>query len=65
MNGTEARICETCGSQARLPLRQAWIDRDGKLISFHPIDSGQLLEDEEATFWENVISLTHIGYRIQ
>ena len=50
MNGTESRICETCGSQARLPLRQAWIDRDGKLISFHPIDSGQLLEDEEATF---------------
>ena len=65
MNGTESRICETCGSQARLPLQQAWIDRDGKLISFHPIDSGQLLEDEEATFWENVISLTHIGYRIQ
>ena len=65
MNGTEARICETWRSQARLPLRQAWIDRDGKLISFHPIDSGQLLEDEEATFWENVISLPHIGYRIQ
>ena len=63
MNGTEVRTCETHGSQER--LKQAWIDRDGKLISFHSIDSGQVMEAEETTFWKKIVSLTYIGYRIQ
>lgn len=63
MNGTEVRTCETHGSQER--LKQAWIDRDGKLNSFHSIDSGQGMEAEETTFWKKIVSLTYIGYRIQ
>ena len=63
MNGTEVRTCETHGSQER--LKQAWIDRDGKLISFHSIDSGQVMEAEETTCWKKSGSLTYIGYRIQ
>lgn len=59
MRGTEA------GRQERLPTRQAWVDPDGKLISFHPIDSGQLLEAIEPLFWEKVITLSQTGYRIQ
>lgn len=47
------------------PLRQAWIDQDGKLISFHPIDSGQLLKTTEALFWARILYLSNIGYRIQ
>ena len=63
MNGTEVRSCETHGSQER--LKQAWIDRNGKLISFHSIDSGPVMEAEETTFWKKIVSLTYIGYRIQ
>ena len=47
------------------PLRQVWIDQDGKLISFHPIDSGQLLETSEQLFWERILYLSNTGYRIQ
>ena len=63
MNGTEVRTCKTHGSQER--LKQAWIDRNGKLISFHSIDSGLVMEAEETTFWKKIVSLTYIGYRIQ
>ena len=59
MRGTEAR------GQERLPTQRAWVDPDGKLISFHPIDSGQRLEDNESAFWERVITLSRTGYRIQ
>ena len=63
MNGTEVRTCETHGSQER--FKQAWIDRNGKLISFHSIDSGPVMEEaEETTFWKKIVSLTYIGYRI-
>ena len=65
MSAKEIRGCDLRGKQGRLPTRQAWIDQDGKLISFHPIDSGQLLENKEPLFWEKVITLSHTGYRIQ
>lgn len=58
MRGTEA------GRQERLPTRQAWVDTDGKLISFHP-DSGQLLEAMEPLFGEKIIILSQTGYRIR
>ena len=63
MNGTEVRSCEPNGSQER--LKQAWIDQDEKLISFHSIDSSQVMEAEETTFWQKIVSLTYIGHRIQ
>ncbi len=65
MRGIEVETCETRGRQGRLAIRQAWIDRDGKLISFHPIDTGQLLKAPEQLFWERIISLSNTGYRIQ
>ncbi len=65
MSGIEVESCETHGRQGRLAIRQAWIDRDGKIISFHPIDSGQLLKAPEQLFWERIISLSNTGYRIQ
>lgn len=65
MSAQEIRGCDLRGKQGRLATRQAWIDQDGKLISFHPIDSGQLLEDKEPLFWEKVITLSRTGYRIQ
>lgn len=65
MSTKEIRGCELRGRQERLPTRQAWVDPDGKLISFHPIDSGQLLETSEQLFWERILSLSNTGYRIQ
>lgn len=65
MSTKEIRGCELRGKQERLPTRQAWGDPDGKLIFFHPIDSGQLLEDKEPLFWKKVITLSRTGYRIQ
>ena len=65
MSKKEIRACDLRGKQERLPTRQAWVDLDGKLISFHPIDSGQLLETSEQLFWERIISLSNTGYRIQ
>ncbi len=65
MRGIEVETCETRGRQGRLAIRQAWIDQDGKLVSFHSIDSGQLMEAEESTFWEKILFLTRTGYRIQ
>lgn len=43
----------------------AWIDEIKKIISFHQIESGQLLEAEEAVFWEKIFFLCKIGYRVQ
>lgn len=65
MSTKEIRGCDLRGKQEQLPTRQAWVDPDGKLISFHPIDSGQLLEAIEPLFWEKVITLSRTGYRIQ
>lgn len=65
MSTKEIRGCDLRGKQERLPTRQAWVDPDGKLISFHPIDSGQLLKAPEPLFWERIISLSNTGYRIQ
>lgn len=65
MSRNAVRSCETQGRQERLPIRQAWIDPDGKIISFHPIDSGQLLKAPEPLFWDKIISLSNTGYRIQ
>lgn len=65
MSINAVRNCEMRGRQGRLPTRQAWVDPDGKLISFHPIDSGQLLETSEQLFWERILSLSNTGYRIQ
>lgn len=47
------------------PLRQAWVNLAGKLISFHPIACAQLLRAPEPIFWERIISLSNIGYRVQ
>ena len=65
MSGNAVRSCEMRGRQGRLAIRQAWIDQEGKIISFHPIDSGQLLKAPEPLFWEKIISLSNTGYRIQ
>lgn len=65
MNSRAGMDLTKCREKVQTPPRQAWIDRDGKLISFHPIDSGQLLKAPEPLFWERIISLSNTGYRIQ
>lgn len=65
MNSKAGMDLTKCRKKVQIPFRQAWIDRDGKIISFHPIDSGQLLKAPEPLFWEKIISLSNTGYRIQ
>lgn len=65
MNSRAGTNLETCREQVQAPVRQAWVDPDEKLISFHPINSGQLLKAIEPLFWEMITSLSDIGYRIQ
>ena len=65
MNSIASAELTRCRETAPAPLRQAWIDRDGKLISFHPIESGQLLKAKEALFWARIFYLSGIGYRVQ
>lgn len=38
-------------------MKKAWIDQNKKIISFHEIESGQLLEKEDIDFWERIMYL--------
>ena len=46
-------------------MKCAWIDQNEKIISFHQIEAGQLLEAEESAFWKKIFFLCDGGYRIQ
>lgn len=64
--GSKTNInCKKRRKQEQILIQQAWIDQDRKIISLHPIESGQLLEGVEPVFWENIISLSLTGYRLQ
>lgn len=45
--------------------KQAWINREDKIISFETPSGGWLYTAEESSFWKMVVALCNQGYRIQ
>lgn len=46
-------------------IKQAWINKDKKIISFETTSGGWLYTAEESSFWKTVVILCDQGYRIQ
>lgn len=65
MNKNKVSDCRNHKKKDRARAQHAWMDHDKKIISFHQIESGQLLEAEEPLFWEKIIILCRTGYRVQ
>ena len=42
----------------------AWIDEANRILSFHAIDSGKVIQETESLFWDFVRGLMKAGYRI-
>ena len=42
----------------------AWIDEANRILSFHAIDSGKVIQETESLFWDFVRGLMSAGYRI-
>lgn len=46
-------------------VKRAWIDEVGQLISFEAIPQGILFRAYESAFWNRILELMHLGYRVQ
>lgn len=46
-------------------IKQAWLDENHKIVSFHVIENSLLFRAEEERFWDYIMGLTRSGYRIQ
>ena len=44
--------------------KSAWIDAENRIVSFHAIDSGKVIQETESLFWDFVRGLMSAGYRI-
>ena len=44
--------------------RTAWVDAENKIVSFHAIDSGEMIRKTESLFWDFLSGLTNSGYRV-
>ena len=44
--------------------KTAWIDEENKIVSFHAIDNGKMIIEEESLFWGFIYRLMKSGYRI-
>ena len=42
----------------------AWIDAENRIVSFHAIDSGEVIQKKEKQFWDFICGLMKDGYRI-
>jgi len=45
-------------------IKCAWIDEEHHIIAFHPIPDSTTFEQEERKFWERVMQLVGLGYRV-
>lgn len=45
-------------------VRKLWIDEENKIVSFHAIDSVEMIIKTECLFWDFLFGLTRSGYRI-
>ena len=62
--------CRTIGSKTKKgknmgeKKKSAWIDAENRIVSFHAIDSGKVIQETESLFWDFVRGLMSAGYRI-
>lgn len=44
---------------------EAWLDEGNRIISFHEIPSSRYYSAAERDFWEQILRLVLVGYRVQ
>ena len=45
--------------------REAWMDEEKRIVSFHEIPGSRYYSAEEHDFWQVIVSLVLAGYRVQ
>ena len=45
--------------------REAWMDEENCIVSFHEISDSRYYSAEEHDFWQMIVSLILAGYRVQ
>jgi len=45
--------------------REAWMDEENRIVSFHKIPNCRYYSAEEHDFWQMIVSLILSGYRVQ
>lgn len=45
--------------------REAWLDEENRIVSFHEIPDCQYYCAEETDFWQVIVGLIMAGYRVQ
>lgn len=45
--------------------REAWLDEENRIVSFHEIPNSRYYSTEEHDFWQVIVSLILSGYRVQ
>lgn len=44
--------------------KTVWIDAENKILSFHAIENGKVIQKTESLFWDFLFGLMNTGYRI-
>ncbi len=42
----------------------AWIDEENMILAFHPFENGRRIGKEERLFWDWILILMRLGYRM-
>ena len=45
--------------------REAWLDEENRIVSFHEIPNSRYYSAEEHDFWQVIVDLILAGYRVQ
>ena len=45
--------------------REAWMDEENRIVSFHKIPNSRYYSAEEHDFWQMIVDLILAGYRVQ
>lgn len=45
--------------------REAWLDEENRIVSFHEIPNSRYYYAEEHDFWQVIVGLIMTGYRVQ
>ena len=45
--------------------REAWMDEENRIVSFHKIPNCRYYSAEEHDFWQVIVGLILAGYRVQ
>ena len=44
--------------------KTVWIDAENKILSFHAIENGKVIQKTGSLFWDFLFGLMNAGYRI-